>query len=471
MIKKRKVTYFFIEISIIVISIILNVDWQFSITCLLWSMLFLYALDDYEKRILLIAFLITFFLFLLGAYVCYQYFDYEKGVVVFDTDIMQHIYRILTVSLISIWIGFSATNQYLKKYKRTKTNFYKCSNYLSIVRNVSKISFYLLYVPYLAVILEKITYKSVTGYSGIYLNYSSSLPYLIRLMANMAPMMLFIFLAALPEKKECRIPILLYLLYLITTLGTGQRSDFVMGILLIIIYFFYRNNTLHSKEKWITKKEILWIMALAPVLVIILTVYGQVRFGEEYTIESLKEAFLDVFASQGVSVSVIGYEEVYKYNIPENRIYSLGGIIDFLKYNPISNVLFNFVEYTGQNAQRALKGNSMAHIISYFVLPFNYKLGRGLGSCYLAELFHDFSYIGIIVGNIIYGIVIRYCGQFNEQKLWVRYISLIVIQELLLAPRATADGFISGLLGLEVIGAAVCVGVISSYIYKKYSKR
>ena len=200
-----------------------------------------------------------------------------------------------------------------------------------------------------------------------------------------------------------------------------------------------------------------------------LNIYGYIRFGEQYeNTGGFLTSILDIFTSQGVSISVIGYEKMYENVIPENKLYSFGTIIDFLKYNPISSVLFDFVEYTGQNAERALNGNYMAHIISYLVLPSNYSLGRGLGSSYIAELYHDFGYIGVFLGNIIYGIVIKVCSSFNKYQIWIRYVCLVMINAILLAPRSTADGFLSSLTGMEVWLSGLLVWVISKSIYKRH---
>ena len=109
----------------------------------------------------------------------------------------------------------------------------------------------------------------------------------------------------------------------------------------------------------------------------------------------------------------------------------------------------------------------MAHIISYLVLPYNYLLGRGLGSSYIAELYHDFGYIGIFLGNIIYGCVIKICCNFNKCSIWMRYVCLVIINAILLAPRSTTDGFISSLTGMEVWLSGLLIWIISKFIYKR----
>nr|WP_317282142.1 O-antigen polysaccharide polymerase Wzy family protein [uncultured Sellimonas sp.] len=463
MIKRSGIVAFVLESIVLIISLMLSVDWQFALTIMIWCLMLVYVVQDYNNRIVLGAFIGTFFIFLLGAYVCYQYLHYDNDVVLFNSEIMKHIYFTLNLALISVWIGFAFAEKKSKNRKKNEANE-QMTSYSNIVKRLSKWGYFLCYLPYIAVLLEKVVYVGGSGYTGVYLGYNSSFPYIIRLLANMAPMMLFIFLSTLPTKKECKIPLLLYILYLGVSLGSGQRSDFVIGILVIGIYYFFRNTLSNNGEKWITKKEILLVVILGPILLLFLNFYGNIRFGEN---QSSENAILDIFTSQGVSVSVIGYERVYANSIPDSKLYSIGGIIDFLKYNPVSSSLFHFVEYTGQNAERALNGNSMAHIISYFVLPFNYNLGRGLGSCYLAELFHDFGYIGVILGNILYGIVIKSCSNFNKYKIWGRYICFVMISAILLAPRSTTDGFISELFGMEVWGTALIVWILSNYIYKR----
>ncbi|RHV38119.1 O-antigen polysaccharide polymerase Wzy [Ruminococcus sp. OM05-10BH] len=467
MIKTSNIIAFLFESILLGISLVIGVDWKFIVTVMLWSIIFIYSLYRFEERTVLAAFMSTFFMFLLGAYVCNQYLGYSNNVVVFDTYITNHIYNALNIALLGIWIGFLILEKVERKGKRA--NISSSEDYIKIVRQVSKYGFYLLYVPYLVVLIERIRYSNSRGYNEIYLGYSSSMPYLIRLLANAAPMLLFIFLSTLPSKKECKLSLFLYLLYLFLNLGTGERAEFVIGFLIILIYFFFRNKSLTNEERWIGKKEIITLIILAPIALILLNIYGYIRFGEQYeNTGGFLTSILDIFTSQGVSISVIGYEKMYENVIPENKLYSFGTIIDFLKYNPISSVLFDFVEYTGQNAERAINGNSMAHIISYLVLPYNYSLGRGLGSSYIAELYHDFGYIGVFLGNIIYGIVIKVCSSFNKYQIWIRYVCLVMINAILLAPRSTADGFLSSLTGMEVWLSGLLVWVISKSIYKRH---
>ena len=329
MIKTSNIIAFLFESLILGVSLIIGVDWKFILIMMLWSIIFIYSLYRFTERVVLTAFMSTFFMFLLGAYVCNQYLGYSKNVVVFDEYTTDHIYNALNIALVGIWIGFLILEKTNRKVRSKRSS--ASDDYIKIVRQVSKYGFYFLYIPYMVVLVERIRYSNTSGYNGIYLGYSSSLPYLVRLLANIDPMLLFIFLSTFPSKKECKLPLLLYLLYIILTLGTGERAEFVIGFLVILIYFCFRNIPLSKEERWIGKREIMLLIIFAPIALVLLNIYGYIRFGEQYeSTGGFLTSFLDIFTSQGVSISVIGYEKVYENAIPTDKLYSFGTIIDFL---------------------------------------------------------------------------------------------------------------------------------------------
>ena len=84
---------------------------------------------------------------------------------------------------------------------------------------------------------------------------------------------------------------------------------------------------------------------------ILLNVYGQIKiwgFRCDKKHNNIFDSTLNVFTSQGVNISVIGYEKYYE-KCTSDKLYSLSGLIEFLKFNPVSNVIFNFYKIYWSN--------------------------------------------------------------------------------------------------------------------------
>ena len=90
-----------------------------------------------------------------------------------------------------------------------------------------------------------------------------------------------------------------------------------------------------------------------------------------------------------------------------------------------------------------------------------------MGSCYIAEAYHDFGYFGVAVWSFIYGIIIKGCNSFCDKGVWGRTIILYALYNILMAPRSLADAFISGFLQIQVIIAFFIVWIISNYSFNK----
>ncbi len=161
-------------------------------------------------------------------------------------------------------------------------------------------------------------------------------------------------------------------------------------------------------------------------------------------------------------------EKMYDYRIP-NEMYSFGTLIEKLKYNPLSSLIFGIESLRGNSVERAVLGNSFAHAISYIVLPFGYLHGRGLGTCYIAEAYHDFGYIGIFIFSLVYGIILKKCSNFNSKNFIKRVMIMVVLGSLLMIPRANADSFISVFLKNEFIFGIILLKILTN-IFVKYSK-
>ena len=208
----------------------------------------LYAYRKIEQRVLLFAFGIAFFIFLMGREMLEQFFLHEIETQ-FHHTINTHTYVSMTISLIAVWVGYAFFTKY--RYRKGKLLIENCSSYLSQptpyikkVRLLSKWAFYATFPFAIAIEIAITIFVSTFGYESYYTDYSEVLSgnpllYLISKLELIMPAAFCIFMATFPSKKEFKTLIIPYVIYLTVSLGTGQRSTFVLGLLLIFIFIVY----------------------------------------------------------------------------------------------------------------------------------------------------------------------------------------------------------------------------------------
>ena len=89
-----------------------------------------------------------------------------------------------------------------------------------------------------------------------------------------------------------------------------------------------------------------------------------------------------------------------------------------------------------------MHGHSLAHRLSYYTYGDAYLMGRGTGSSYIGELYHDFGYIGVFLGSAVYGYILRAVASISFRKPFRDAILLSMTYTLFFAPRGEFDRFI-----------------------------
>jgi oligosaccharide repeat unit polymerase len=418
----------------------------------LLSIEIVYCLVDVNKNVTLLMFLVSFSTFLLGRIVLPLFSNIEDTISktgeVFSLNTNKHIYLSLFLSLLFVFGGFLISNK--KNYGFINTTTPSVAAIRKAVKKLCLFSFIFAVI----ITAEKVYMMFTQGYYALYVDYHSKLPYIITILGSFYYYAFYIYLATLPSKSEAKLVIVSYMFIITLSLGTGQRGSFVLGLFFIITYFIIRNDLAKGEKPWITKKALLYGLLSMPLLVLALFAIAYIRLDAD--IDTSSNIFLYFLYQQGVSAEVIGYTYDYEKYFPEGRIYILGDIIDYLKHNMFSQFLFGTDAVEPQSVKHALDDHSLDAALTYFVKPYLYLEGGGLGGCYIAEAWKDLGYIGVCFVNIIYGWLlakIRYWGRTN---IWKFSIGLIMFSQIIFAPRAHAIKFIS---------VFTSVGVLLIYFY------
>ncbi|ALS01634.1 hypothetical protein ATZ33_09705 [Enterococcus silesiacus] len=442
---------------------IMNYEAMAVVLLILIVSFFITSFTKYPDNIPFSLFLITFFTFLLGRIVVTGILGYKKdmvglfGTAFYDTQIIIEVLLLLFISLLFLFLG---------SFIKIQLNHNLIQSNYEEIKLVSKYIFLLSFVLRVFVLIEMIQGTNSQGYYEAFSSFRSSLPGGIVFLSEMYDISFFIFLGCMPYKKEALPFIYLYLVEGVLCLWSGRRSDFLLNVIILVLYVFYREYFSNKREKWISKKQILLGICILPIFFIILNIVGNLRRGDSLATNRVSESVLDFFFSQGISVNVLGYTINFRDSLP-NKNYSFGPIIEFFKTRIFMSLTKTENFYVGQNVSRALEGNLFSHTISYYIMPDLYLRGIGYGSSYIAELFKDFSYIGLILGNLFYGFFLRNFYRFiTRLNPYFKGIFFLMARQLMFAPRSSFTNFLVASLSLPKIFSVIVI-FLMAYTLKK----
>ncbi|MCQ2416656.1 MAG: O-antigen polysaccharide polymerase Wzy family protein [Oscillospiraceae bacterium] len=441
---------------------------------MVWLSNIFYGCEKIKTRVYYLAFMGTFFTFLLGKTVSnilgYSENEYSRY---FNYSIDAHTCLCLFIALVTCSFVFPLLENLkisiLEGHTAEKpailyTMDYYTQEYNS-VRTVALLLFYFTIPFALLVGLDKAIFVSTSGYADFYVNYTSRFPYIIVKLGDFCRVAFLIFLATFPRKKETIIPIILYVCLAVLGMFSGKRTELIAPLAMVILYAVSRNH-INTVKPWVTKKHVWLMVAAAPFMLAALYLYNNYRFGFANSEKlSIVKSAADFFDSTGFSVNVISFEKLYASVLPD-KIYSFGDTIDYLRENLITQMFVKLPVYSSNTVEKALNGNLLAEAITYrYSAPF-YLSGRGLGSCYIAEAYHDFGYGGIVLWSTIYCLALKYLFSFEGKGIIYCTLSLQALRSILLAPRNAASLFISEYISIDTWLVIVMV-FVGAFIWRK----
>ena len=150
---------------------------------------------------------------------------------------------------------------------------------------------------------------------------------------------------------------------------------------------------------------------------------------------------------------------------------SLQSIYSTLFENGFVRRLLNIKTYSGNSIEHALNTNNLAHRLSYIAYGTEYLKGRGTGSSYIAELLCDFGFVGVFIGNTVYGILINAIDRIQFKNALKDGIKLAMVYYLLLAPRGGFDSFAGSIVNLNTIIGFIIIIILTSFFENRKSRQ
>ncbi len=437
---------FLFSLSIVVLCSYLtaNVDLiAYCILFLLFDGIWYILKSGLNSSITIAAFFVTFFTFLLTRIIFPLFFDtsdlaLELGETIFNDEINLKVNLQLYIALLSVYLGYRLTP--LKTINSINPFF---ENHGVVrVRKISKKAIYFFSIFVLVGLYDQIRYVKTNSYADYYLFYSPQVPYIFVFLASFFEYFFYFYMATMPSKKDSKYVIILYLVVNLLSLSSGQRGGAVLAIIFLVTYFFIRNRVNPGEKPWITKRGIIILSTLIPIFVSILFMIAFIRSDKDVDYKGSSNLVVSFFYQQGVSANVIGYVNYFDEKLPKGKVYSIGKIIDFMNHNIISQKLFGTGPVKPQTVEHAMKDHTLHATLTYMGSPNLYLAGGGYGGSFIADLWADMGFFGIILGGLIYGICLAIIIKWCSLSFWKASVGLMMYSNIIYAPRSNYIDFI-----------------------------
>lgn len=421
---------------------------------MLWISVIILCSSRFNDNIFFVAFLFSFLIFLISGDLAEEIFGiyyYRR----FDIDATIHAHISIAISLGFLFLRFIKSNKRNVRLNLVR-NIDTLSDgnkelYIRCLRRVSKYMFLATFAILFVDTVYKAYYISIHGYISYYTTYCSFLPTIIVKIGEFAPDTFCVFLATFPSKKECKPILTLYILYAIIGIIVGQRGAFIYNTVFVIAYLFYRNKNENDGEIWMKKGYVILMICALPFLLVALFLYGYVRVGNDIVYTLFSETLVKFFVNIGSSSQIIKDGFVYREQLTDFKFYSIGGILNYFKYGRLFNLFFLDSIPAAHTAQYALEGHSFTEMIYYLSMASRYLGGEGAGSCFIAELFADFGYIGIAIGSAIYGMFFKSLAVMKKENWLSITLKIYMMLNMLKAPRGPYDDFLASIINVYFI--------------------
>lgn len=426
-------------------------------------------LKDFKNKFVFFFFLISFFVFTMSQYFfgninSEMYYSNFSNIVIIRTIFMQYL------SLLAIYSSFYLAYFIQKKYLQKKDRIWKFKNtelisLLLFIATIISLSFSVISNIDTAIRVFKY------GYLEIYVsNHPSSLPHFIHYVGNSVIVFISLYLALAKTKKWIVFVLSFYFFNLIISIFAGGRSNFVIGIFYIIFYLLYYKYKFNIKRKVSLKKLILIVPTLL-VLVIGLGMFNSIR--SQVSIKNFNplNEFNQFFVDQGRSVNLISYAQIYKKEVRKKNtnyvfgplLYSFENKIEFLSFGNLK-----IRDIYSLNNQR--KNNFAVDMTIYLLGLEQYEKGHGVGSQYIAELYIEYGYIGIVIFSLLLGVFVCLLNRYINKNWLILSILLLIFNSFVFMPRGQAMQIITSILSINFWGTILLLFIIDR-IYSYFKKR
>jgi oligosaccharide repeat unit polymerase len=374
-----------------------------------------------------ILFLCTFFLFMLsrvfldvlGAenFAKNDFFVYHT----FSDNVQHKILLLLALTLLFMHLGALLALKNTQKYQDESCHTPTSGK---SIKRIALMLFYIGMIPYLLNILTVISYVVQNGYTSLYVaNEEIVANPILKIGDDICALGFYFFLACFPDKKEMKLPVVIFGCLLILSLGIGLRGAIFTQIFTLIAYFGFRR---------MMNKKLLAVMLLA--IAMLSQAVGQIRAKKDVSSSKSLIATTEKFLhSQGTSIMVVGLSVQEKEKLEDVSIFS--PLLYMVKYSLVAKML-NLAPPKGQGEDFIKATKSLDATLAYNVDKTAYLTGNGMGTAMIAEFYVWGGYLGVILGSFGCLYFIIYVFERYKYSTLGMFLLLYVLPSFFFWPRS-----------------------------------
>ena len=491
----QTVTLTFVCVFFLTLALIFDASLWFTAALIVWAALVIYTFSDIKRHFVFLCFMVSFFVFLLGREFCFNFMGlgrYYRYLEPYD-DIT---FLLLIISMVCLFLGYRFADRNVIRRQGARFRVYKAdgaggrfavkrggcmkgaggqsrstSPAESLtgdrawrVRLAAMAAFYFCYACSMVDVYFQIRQVRSVGYLESYMAANASSSGIFGYFAGFTVIALSIYLVTMPKKIWSILALGCFEVYGVLTMLTGHRYTFIAISMYVMVYIVYRQR---RESGWITKKMVVLIVIAIPFVLALMNMINTIRAGDiDASGGGLVRSAVNFMDQQGGSVNCVKRIFFYEDRIADMHLTSFSNTRTALFENSLVRRLFDVQVYTGNSVENAFYGHYLSHRLSYLEYGNYYFQGHGTGSCYIAELFHDFGYIGVILGSLIYGYLLRRITDIGTGRFFRDGLLFATQYFIYLAPRGDFDGMIYGLFNLLCI-----MGLIGVWLLSRLLKR
>ncbi len=423
--------------------------------------IFIDILKNIRRDFPLLAFIASFDLLLLGR-VYVAFFRGPKNLLYnLEAENFQNLFtalQIITVSLIVVYAAYKLSTPLF--FKREKAIREKGAGALHrgplepIIRQISVAVLILSSIAFFFVLFQTILNVFKYGYLGSFTQKpDKNIPSVISRISFLFVPSFAVFLATMPSKKQLKMPMLIYFVYMLASLFTGRRNTFVCEAVMLLVYFVMRDNFLSREKRIFRKKTVIAMIVVIAVCAYFLERVAEVRSGSSGS-KGLFSSILNFIYSQGASFRVVMKTVDYWNKFDHRTTYQ------FLFYpfeifthnNIVIRTIFGFKPIVEtQNIQFVSSTHNFGHVLTFLVSPDRYLSGGGFGTSFVAEAYVAYGMGGVAAISAMIGVIFRFFSSMLTRSWPVMALSLIAVKNLIYIPRNFAFLWVTNVFSITYL--------------------
>lgn len=428
----------------------------------------------------MLIFTASYDLLLLGRVYVAFFSDYKEILYDLQADNFQNLFwalEIVTLAYLFVYAAYQLSAPlFLKKEKSIRTKgmgAVRRGPLIPIIRQLSELILFVSSIAFFFVMFQTVLNVWNYGYLGSFTHKAdSNIPSVISRISFFFPLSFAVFLATMPSRKQMKVPLILYAVYMLSSLFTGRRNTFVCEALMLLIYFVLRDSLLPKEKRVLKKKIIFWILVCGVIAMYLLQMMAEVRTGNSAQKRGFLDSIVNFVYSQGASFRVV-MQTVNCWDMFDHRTayqFLFYPFEQFVHNNVVISTIFGLKPIVEtQSMQFVLSTHNFAHVLTFMVDPGRYLSGGGFGTSFVAEAYVAYGMGGVAVISAMIGVVFRFFSSLLTRSWPVIALSLLAVKDFVFIPRNFALSWVTNVFSVTYLCYFIGIYLVALLAASLYS--